>query len=178
MPSIDGLDVELVEEFEADAVVCTGLFDDEADTPEDYADLLMRLALAEPALHLRQSRHRRGTRRQADLVRRGAGARLYAAGRTHADCRQAARADLRSRAEGGTAKCSAANWRVPRFWASATACMTDVKGAADNGIDVLYISGGIHSRDYGDTLSPDPVKLGFLPRQAWLSPVATMPRLR
>ncbi len=39
----DGLDVEPVEEFEAQAVVCTGLFDDEAETPEDYAELLHRL---------------------------------------------------------------------------------------------------------------------------------------
>ena len=34
----DGLDVETVEEFEADVVVCTGFFDDETETPEDYAD--------------------------------------------------------------------------------------------------------------------------------------------
>ena len=39
----DGLDVELVEEFEADGVVCTGLFDDEVETPADYAELLQRL---------------------------------------------------------------------------------------------------------------------------------------
>ncbi|TIT45853.1 MAG: TIGR01459 family HAD-type hydrolase, partial [Mesorhizobium sp.] len=39
----DGLDVELVEEFEAAGVVCTGLFDDEVEKPEDYADLLRRL---------------------------------------------------------------------------------------------------------------------------------------
>src|SRR5690606_10835988 len=34
----DGLDVELVEEREAGAVCCTGMFDD-TDTPEDYAEL-------------------------------------------------------------------------------------------------------------------------------------------
>src|SRR5690606_23536031 len=39
----DDLDVELAEEFEAQAVVCTGLFDDETETPEDYAELLQRL---------------------------------------------------------------------------------------------------------------------------------------
>ncbi|TGV97224.1 TIGR01459 family HAD-type hydrolase, partial [Mesorhizobium sp. M2D.F.Ca.ET.145.01.1.1] len=39
----DGLDVELVEEFEAAGVVCTGLFDDEVEKPEDYTDLLRRL---------------------------------------------------------------------------------------------------------------------------------------
>jgi HAD superfamily hydrolase (TIGR01450 family) len=38
----EGLDVEFVDEFEADAVVCTGLFDDETETPEDYAEMLRR----------------------------------------------------------------------------------------------------------------------------------------
>ena len=38
----DGLDVEMVEEFEASAVVCTGLFDDETEVPEDYAAALRR----------------------------------------------------------------------------------------------------------------------------------------
>ena len=39
----DGLDIELCEEPEASVVVCTGLFDDETETPEDYSDLLRRL---------------------------------------------------------------------------------------------------------------------------------------
>ena len=39
----DGIDIELVEEFEADAVVCTGLVEDEVETPDDYADILKRL---------------------------------------------------------------------------------------------------------------------------------------
>lgn len=39
-----GLDVRLVPEQEAEAVVVTGLFDDEAETPADYADMLARLA--------------------------------------------------------------------------------------------------------------------------------------
>src|SRR5690606_28835287 len=39
----DGLDVELVEEFEANGVVCTGLYDDEVETPDDYGEMLARL---------------------------------------------------------------------------------------------------------------------------------------
>src|SRR5690606_11007831 len=42
LPIYDGLDVELVEEREASAVCCTGLYDDH-DRPEDYAELLQRL---------------------------------------------------------------------------------------------------------------------------------------
>ena len=90
----DGLDIDLVEEFEANSVVCTGLFDDETETPDDYAEMLAPPAREEPALHLRQSRHRGRARRPDDLVRGRAGARLRAARRPHADRRQAARADL------------------------------------------------------------------------------------
>ena len=39
----EGLAVELVEEFEASGVVCTGLYDDETETPENYVELLQRL---------------------------------------------------------------------------------------------------------------------------------------
>jgi len=56
--------------------------------------------------------------------------------------------------------------------------MTDVKGASDNGFDVLYVSGGIHARDYGDPLSPDADALAaFLDRHGY-RPVAVIPRLR
>jgi ribonucleotide monophosphatase NagD (HAD superfamily) len=56
--------------------------------------------------------------------------------------------------------------------------MTDVKGGADNGFDVLYVSGGIHARDYGDPLRPDPALLAaFLDKHGY-RPVAVMPRLR
>jgi ribonucleotide monophosphatase NagD (HAD superfamily) len=55
---------------------------------------------------------------------------------------------------------------------------TDVKGAADAGLDVLYISGGIHAREYGDPLEPDPALLqAFLDKHGY-HPVAMMPKLR
>jgi ribonucleotide monophosphatase NagD (HAD superfamily) len=56
--------------------------------------------------------------------------------------------------------------------------MTDIKGAADNGFDVLYVSGGIHARDYGEPLQPDPARLiAFLEKHGY-RPVAVIPRLR
>ena len=56
--------------------------------------------------------------------------------------------------------------------------LTDVKGAADNGVDVLYVSGGVHARDYGHPDEPEPEKLqAFLDKHGF-SLVATMPKLR
>ncbi|TIO13849.1 MAG: TIGR01459 family HAD-type hydrolase, partial [Mesorhizobium sp.] len=44
--------------------------------------------------------------------------------------------------------------------------------------DVLYVSGGIHARDYGDPLRPDPERLaGFLTTHGY-RPVAVIPRLQ
>ena len=43
-PIFADLDVVLVDEDAAELVVCTGLFDDEAETPVHYAELLERLA--------------------------------------------------------------------------------------------------------------------------------------
>jgi HAD superfamily hydrolase (TIGR01459 family) len=40
LPIFAGMDVERVKSDQADVVVCTGLFDDERETPDDYAELL------------------------------------------------------------------------------------------------------------------------------------------
>jgi HAD superfamily hydrolase (TIGR01459 family) len=43
-PIFHGLDVRLVGQEECELIVCSGLFDDETETPEDYAGLLHELA--------------------------------------------------------------------------------------------------------------------------------------
>ncbi len=37
---------------------------------------------------------------------------------------------------------------------------TDVRGAFDNGIDVAFITGGIHAADFGERGAPDLGKVG------------------
>src|SRR5581483_676977 len=44
LPIFAGLDLTLVKPEEAELVVCSGLFDDETETPQDYAGLLDKLA--------------------------------------------------------------------------------------------------------------------------------------
>ncbi len=56
--------------------------------------------------------------------------------------------------------------------------LTDVKGAAQNGIDVLYVSAGIHAREYGDGHEPDPARLAAFLDKHGHAPVAVMSRLR
>jgi HAD superfamily hydrolase (TIGR01459 family) len=44
LPIFAGIDVERVGPERGEAVVCTGLFDDERDTPDDYAEILAQCA--------------------------------------------------------------------------------------------------------------------------------------
>lgn len=172
----DGLDVELAEEFEAQAVVCTGMFDDD-ETPDDYAGMLQRFRArnlpficANPDIVVE---------RGDELIWcAGALARDYArlggrteiAGKPHRpiyDAALAAAADLLGR---DVARAEAL--------AIGDGILTDIKGASDNGLDVLFVSAGIHAGEYGAPHAPDEARLlAFLERHGY-SPVAVIPRLR
>ena len=173
----DGLDVDLVEEFEASGVVCTGLFDDEVETPEDYAELLRRLrarnlpfVCANPDIVVE-----RGERMiwcAGALARDYAqlGGRTLIAGKPYAPVYDAAMREV--------ALLLGRNVERSEVLAIGDGMMTDVKGAADNGIDVLYVSGGIHARDYGDPMQPDPARLAAFLQKHGYRPVAVIPRLQ
>ena len=173
----DGLNVELVEEFEANSVVCTGLLDDEIETPDDYAEMLRRMrarnlpmVCANPDIVVE-----RGDRIiwcAGALARDYAllGGRTMVAGKPHAPIYAAA-----LKAAGAVL---GREVRRDEALAIGDGMLTDVKGAADNGIDVLYVSGGVHARDYGHPDEPEPEKLqAFLDKHGF-GVVATMPKLR
>ncbi|MGD9916093.1 MAG: TIGR01459 family HAD-type hydrolase [Rhizobiaceae bacterium] len=172
----DGLDVEATEERDADGVVCTGLFDDEVETPEDYADMLRRFRsrnlpfiCANPDIVVE-----RGDRLIwcAGALARDytqLGGRTLIAGKPHAPIYRAALAaagEVLGREVGAR-----------DALAIGDGVLTDVKGAEAAGIDVLYVSGGIHAREYGEGADPDLDRLvAFLERHGH-APVATIPRL-
>ena len=176
-PIFDGLDVEVVEEFEADAVVCTGLFDDEAEKPEDYAELLTRLRArnlpficANPDLVV--ERGERIIWCAGALARDFAqlGGRTLIAGKPHAPIYAAA---LKA-----AASVLGRDVAFNEVLAIGDGIMTDIKGAADNGIDALYISGGVHAREHGGALEPDAALMAAVLARHGYRPVATMPRLQ
>jgi HAD superfamily hydrolase (TIGR01450 family) len=173
----DGLDIDIVEEFEANSVVCTGLFDDEIETPDDYAEMLRRMRArnlpmicANPDIVVE-----RGDRIvwcAGALARDYAllGGRTLVAGKPYAPIYAAA---LKA---AGTVL--GREVRREEALAIGDGMLTDIKGASDNGIDALYVSGGIHARDYGHPDEPEPEKLqAFLDRHGF-NPVAMMPKLR
>ena len=167
----DGLDVSFVELEAAKTIVCTGLVNDEVETPEDYRAFLSRgverrlpMICANPDIVVE-----RGDRM---IWCAGALARLYGelggevrlAGKPHKPIYDVALAAV----EG-----------IPR---QRVLCIgdgmpTDVAGAQAAGLDLLYISAGIHSAEYGPADTPDPNRLAAFVEQQGATPVATMPRL-
>lgn len=146
VPLLDGLDVERVSEHAAEAVVCSGFFNDDIETPEDYRTMLtafiargVPMICANPDLVVE-----RGSRM---IPCAGAIAQLYTelggetriAGKPYQPIYEASLATLSTlRGEFDPA----------RVIAVGDGMGTDVRGALGQGLDLLYISGGIHAAEY------------------------------
>lgn len=173
---LDGLDVEQVALEEAEIVVCAGLRDDEAETIEDYREEMMKLAArnlpficANPDLVVERG-HRL-------IACAGAIAKLYEdlggttriAGKPHRPIYEKSLAEARD-VRGA--------FDLSRVIAIGDGMPTDVRGAETFGLDVLYISGGIHAQHYVEAGRTDETKLeAFLAREN-AHPKWWMPRLQ
>lgn len=173
----EGLDVELVEEFEADGVVCTGYFDDETDTPEDYAELLRRLRArnlpficANPDIVVERGERLIWCAGALARDYQQLGGRTLIAGKPYRPIYRAA-LEMAEELSGG-------DIHERDVLAIGDGIMTDVKGAEQNGIDILYVSAGIHAREYGEPHRPDVERLGTFFAKHGQHPVAFIPRLR
>jgi HAD superfamily hydrolase (TIGR01459 family) len=177
MTIYEGLGVEMVDEFEANSVVCTGLFNDEAETPDDYAEMLRRLRsrdlpfiCANPDIVVE-----RGDKLVwcAGALARDygqLGGRTLIAGKPHRPIYDAA-----LKAAG---RILGRDVERAEVLAIGDGVMTDVKGAEQAGLDVLYVSAGIHAREYGETHEPDLDRLAAFLDKHGQHPVAVIPRLR
>jgi HAD superfamily hydrolase (TIGR01450 family) len=169
----EGLDVELVEEFEASGVVCTGLYDDETETPENYVGLLQRLRsrnlpfiCANPDIMVE-----RGPRLIwcAGALARDygqLGGRTLIAGKPHRPIYEAA-AKAVEEIRGAPVEKS-------RILGIGDGVLTDVKGAADYGLDVLYISGGVHAADYAADGNVDFDRMNAFLQKHGHAPIASL----
>jgi HAD superfamily hydrolase (TIGR01450 family) len=173
----EGLDVERVDEFEADAVVCTGLYDDSVETPDDYAQMLRRLRsrdlpfiCANPDIVVERGDTLAWCAGALARDYAQLGGRTFIAGKPHRPIYDAA-----LKAAGAALGRSV---DLSRVLAIGDGMMTDVKGAEQAGIDVLYVSAGIHAREYGDTHEPDLDRLAAFLDKHGHRPVAVIPRLR
>ena len=173
-----GLEVTFAPLEAADYVVCSGLFDDTIETPDNYRDMLA--AMRRRALFMVCANPDVVVERGDTLVYcAGALADAYAAlggdvlycGKPHApiyDMALATAASLR----GG---------RIPsrdRVLAIGDSVRTDLKGAAAFGLDVMFVTSGLHAEHYGSRDAPDMQALNKVFADAGVAPKAVMSGLK
>jgi HAD superfamily hydrolase (TIGR01459 family) len=145
----EGLPVACVETERADFVLCTGLYDDDNETPDDYRDVLdaanrreLALLCANPDIVVQRGR--------SLVYCAGALARLYESlggssvyfGKPHAPIYAAALELARTR------------HAVDRPLAIGDGLETDIRGANAAGVDAVFIADGVHGEDIREVTGP------------------------
>ncbi|WP_421405158.1 TIGR01459 family HAD-type hydrolase [Agrobacterium fabrum] len=175
MPLLEGLDVERVGEAEAQSVVCTGFFDDETETPEDYTEMLkgfiarkVPMICANPDLVVERGERIIPCAGAMAAYYEQLGGEVRIAGKPHAPIYEACLAAAKD-VRGAFAK--------DRVLAIGDGMPTDVKGAIASGLNLLYISGGIHAAEYTLNGQTDEALLNAYLKGQGAAPGWWMPRL-
>ncbi len=142
-----GLDVRLVPLMESDYIVCSGLFDDETESADDYRDMMQQalsrnltLVCANPDIIVE-----RGDRliycagAVAELYREMGGDVIFY-GKPHRPIYD--RALALAKTKRGT------DVQLQRVLAIGDSVRTDLAGAHGYGIDLLFVTRGIHAGDF------------------------------
>lgn len=174
LPTFEGLAVSLVPVAEAEIAVCTGLADDETETPETYRATLEALrARALPMICANPDRQvDRGGRM---IPCAGAVAALYADMGGHVDWFGKPYPAVYARARDMLAELRGADVPLGRLLAIGDGADTDIKGACDAGIPAVYIASAV-SLGKGVAMTPASLAALFAPRAH--RPAAAMTRLR
>jgi HAD superfamily hydrolase (TIGR01459 family) len=177
LPIFEGLGLNFVPLDKADYVVCTGLRDDEVETPESYRAELgelrrrrMFMLCGNPDLVVERGEklvYCAGA--VADLYKSLGGEVLYA-GKPHRPIYDLALARI--------AALRGAEPPVKRVLAIGDSIRTDLKGATDMGIDCLFVTAGIHAEELGDRHDPNLSALNRIFEDAGLAPKAVTRGLR
>jgi HAD superfamily hydrolase (TIGR01459 family) len=176
LPIFGGLNVELAPIERADFTVCSGLYNDTHETPQDYVKLVdamhkrkLAMICANPDVVVE-----RGDQLVycagaiADLYAHSGGDVIYA-GKPYRPIYE--QAITRAQALRGRAVDHA------RVMAIGDSVRTDLKGAAAFNIDSLFVTAGIHAQELGGRNEPDPAALRDILTAAGVSPTAVMRRL-
>jgi HAD superfamily hydrolase (TIGR01459 family) len=177
LPIFAGLDVTLVPREDAELIVCSGLFDDDTETPDDYVKLLKELAARNLPMICANPDH---------LVERGdklvycagalaaiyeqLGGNVVYAGKPHAPIYELALETIVSLAGRAVSK--------HEVLAIGDGVHTDIAGAAGFGIDAVFVASGLHvPANSGGEAGAEALDRGHLAElfvQAKGRPLATM----
>lgn len=173
----EGLEVEFAELEDADSIVCTGLRDDRTETPQDYHPLLAALAArqlpficANPDIVVEMGDQLLWCAGALARDYRAIGGVSHVVGKPHRIIYERAFARL--------AQIAGRDIDKQRVLAIGDGMPTDVAGAAGFGLDLLFISSGIHASEYGEAEAPDPARLIDFLAHHQAAPVAWIPRLK
>ena len=177
LPIFEGLGLQFVPLDAAEYVVCTGLSDDEIETPENYRILLSALRArklfmlcANPDVVVE-----RGDKlvycagALADLYGEHGGEVLYA-GKPHRP--------IYTQALARAAKLRGTAPPLSRVLAIGDSVRTDLKGAAAFGVDCLFVTAGIHAEELGGRDDPDPAAIRQIFADAGTAPKAVTRKLK
>jgi HAD superfamily hydrolase (TIGR01459 family) len=175
-PLFEGLDARFADVEGADYVVCTGLWNDDTDKPDDYRELFGKararnlfMVCANPDLVVE-----RGTQliycagALADLYQSMGGEVLYA-GKPYAPIYE----EALTRAAAARGKAAPRK----RVIAIGDSIRTDMKGAVQFGIDCLFVTAGIHAEEFGDRDAPDARLLAEMFAREGVQPTAVTRKL-
>ncbi|MDR3493590.1 MAG: TIGR01459 family HAD-type hydrolase [Ancalomicrobiaceae bacterium] len=175
---IAGLDIEEVAAPErADALVVTGLFNDEVEGPEDYrarlsefARLGVPLICANPDIVVE---------RGPKLVWcAGALARLYVELGGSVDLLGKPHSPIYARARARLDVLAGRPLQTSEVLAIGDGLPTDGRGAIAEGLDLLFITAGIHAADFGEPDAPDIAKVRARLTAEGLAARAVLARLK
>ena len=157
LPLYEGTGASPRAEAEAEAIVCTGLVDDESEEPGDYAGRLEGLAkrdlpmiVANPDIVVERGDRLVWCAGALGRLYRELGGETRIAGKPHAPIYAAALAEAAEVLGHAPSR--------ERTLAIGDGMPTDVRGALDAGLPLLFVAGGIHAAEYGGA-EADPARL-------------------
>ena len=161
LPFFEGLDLARVPRDEAEGVILTGLYDDETETPEDYAEAVadwrargLPVLCANPDVIVDRGRQRLYCAGAIAAAYADAGGEVIHAGKPHAPIYRLAGDRLADLGAG-----------AGRVLALGDGIATDIAGGAAQGLDTLFVTGGLMAAAFGsDPERPDPAAL-----ERWLA---------
>jgi HAD superfamily hydrolase (TIGR01459 family) len=162
---------------EATYVVCTGLFDDQTEKPEDY----------DAALAQMRARDLEMISANPDLVVHVGDRLLYCSGaiadryeRQGGRVKQAGKpfAPIYERAMEIVGGLRGASVSKARVLAIGDGLRTDIRGAENFGLDALFVAGGIHQGELQGAAGLDPVRLEAFLQKSESRPKAAIDALR